>query len=82
VFFSGSVFDLDTGADLSTIAYGTIRGRKSRSWRSIIDVIANWSVSIDGRGRRDIIRMEAVSRGGPASVESEISRPGWLGSWP
>ena len=59
------------------IMYATIKARKSRAWRTVLDVFMNWNVSIGGRGRRDIIRMQAVSRGGTAAVESEIIRPGW-----
>lgn len=62
---------------LKLVLYATIKERKSRVWGALIDVLKNWGVSVDGRGRRDIIRMEAVSRGGLASVESEITRPGW-----
>lgn len=36
------------------------------------------TVAIRGRGRRDIIRMESVARGGAVDVESEIQRPSWL----
>lgn len=64
---------------LNAIMYATIRARKSPVWATILDVLKNWGPSIGGRGRRDIIRMEAVSKGGPASVESEIIRPGWAG---
>lgn len=64
---------------LGLVMYATIRKRKSRAWGTILDVLENWGVSIGGRGRRDIIRMEGVSRGGVARVESEIIRPGWAG---
>lgn len=64
---------------MNSIMYATIRARKSPVWKTILDVIENWGPSVGGRGRRDIIRMEAVSKGGPASVESEIVRPGWAG---
>ncbi len=36
------------------------------------------TVAVRGRGRRDIIRMESVARGGQVDVESEITKPGWL----
>ena len=62
---------------LGLIMYATIRSRKSRAWGTVLNVLANWGVSVGGRGRRDIIRMEGVSRGGMARVESEIIRPGW-----
>ena len=64
--------------DIGLLLYAKIKSRKSRVWRTIYDEILNLKVSVDGRGRRDIIRMEAVSRGGAAAVESEITRPGIL----
>ena len=54
------------------LMYVEIRAKKSETWRTIGDVLRNYSVSIGGRGRRDIIRMEQVSRGGSANVEAEI----------
>lgn len=65
-------------AQLPSIMYLTIRSKKSPASKTVLDVIANWGPSVGGRGRRDIIRMEAVSKGGPASVESEIIRPGLI----
>ncbi len=65
-------------SDIGLLLYARIKSRKSRVWKTIYDEILNLRVSIDGRGRRDIIRMEAVSRGGTAAVESEITRPGLL----
>jgi hypothetical protein len=35
-------------------------------------------VSIKGRGRVDAIRGEAVMKGQPANIESEIQKPNWL----
>lgn len=64
--------------DIGVLLYCKIRGRKSRVWEELYESLINLKVSIGGRGRRDIIRMEAVSRGGPAAVESEIQRPGWF----
>lgn len=66
---------------LMPIMYGEIRSKKSETWTTVLDVIKNWSVAIGGRGRRDIIRMEQVSRGGGGvNVESEIeaSKPNIL----
>lgn len=65
-------------SDKPLLLYAKIKSRKSRVWRIIYDELLNLNVSIDGRGRRDIIRMEAVSHGGGASVESEITKPGLL----
>ena len=65
--------------DIGTLLYAKIRARKSRVWAEIYNMFLNLKVLVGGRGRRDIIRMEAVSKGGPAAVESEIRRPGWIG---
>ncbi len=62
--------------DIGLLIYAKIKSRKSRVWGDIRNELLNLNVSVDGRGRRDIIRMEAVSRGGSAAVESEITRPG------
>lgn len=64
--------------DIGVLLYAKIRARKSRVWKEIYEMLLNLKVSVGGRGRRDIIRMEAVSRGGPAAVEAEIQRPGWI----
>lgn len=63
------------------VLYGEIRAQKSQTWFVVLDVLKNWSVAIGGRGRRDIIRMEQVSRGsGGVNVEAEIesSKPNIL----
>lgn len=43
--------------------------------------LLNLRVSVGGRGRRDIIRMEQVSHGGGVDVNAELEavKPGWLG---
>lgn len=66
---------------LMPVLYGEIRAQKSQTWFVVLDVLKNWSVAIGGRGRRDIIRMEQVSRGsGGVNVEAEIesSKPNIL----
>jgi hypothetical protein len=66
---------------LMPVMYGEIRSQKSQTWVTVLDVIKNWSVAIGGRGRRDIIRMEQVSRGGGGvNVEAEIeaNKPNWV----
>jgi len=61
------------------VFYAALRAKKSKAWANILDTLLNYSISIGGRGRRDIIRMEQVSHGMPVSVESEITRPqSWL----
>lgn len=64
--------------DIGPLLYAKIKSRKSTVWKTIYDEYLNLLVSVNGRGRRDIIRMEAVSRGGAADVESEIIRPGMI----
>jgi len=59
--------------DMRFVLYATVRAKKSPVWADLLEAYANWSVSVGGRGRRDIIRMEAVSKGGAAQVESEIN---------
>lgn len=63
---------------LGMLLYAKIRSRKSRVWEDIRDELLNLYVSVGGRGRRDIIRMEIASKGGGPSVESEIQKPGWF----
>lgn len=46
--------------------------------RALVNNYLALTVAIRGRGRRDIIRMESVARGGQVDVESEIQRPGWM----
>jgi hypothetical protein len=50
-------------------------------YKMIYDEILNLRVSIGGRGRRDIIRMEQVSHGGGVDVTAELEamKPNWLG---
>lgn len=54
----------------------TIRGKPF--WDSLVDNALHLFVGVDGRGRRDVIRGEQVSKGGSASVESEIKEPGFI----
>lgn len=46
--------------------------------KSLVNNYLALTVAIRGRGRRDIIRMESVARGGQADVSEEIRQPGWL----
>ena len=64
--------------DIPFLIYAKIRSKKSKSWGSIYEEFLNLQVSIGGRGRRDIIRMEGVSKGGMPDMSSEIEKPGWL----
>lgn len=60
------------------LLYAKLMAEDSDVWKTMYDTYLNLMVSVYGRGRRDIIRMESVSKGGPAEVESEIIRPGWI----
>jgi len=66
---------------IGAVLYAAVRAKNSPSWGTILDWYLNTSVGVGGRGRRDIIRMEQVSRGGSVNVEAEIEaqKPaGWL----
>ena len=47
-------------------------------WNSLADNALHLFVGVGGRGRRDLIRGEQVSKGGAVNVESEIRTPGWI----
>jgi hypothetical protein len=65
--------------DIPLLIYSKIRGKKSSSWAGIYEEFLNLQVSVGGRGRRDIIRMEGVSKGGLPEMESiSENKPGWL----
>jgi len=61
--------------DLALLLYSKLRGKKTQVWKMLYDEYLNLMVSVGGRGRRDIIRMEGVSRGGLPSVSEEIPKP-------
>jgi len=54
----------------------TIHGKPF--WDSLADNALHLFVGVGGRGRRDLIRGEQVSRGGAVNVESEIRDYNWL----
>lgn len=65
--------------DIPLLIYSKIRGKKSTAWAGIYDEFLNLQVSVGGRGRRDIIRMEGVSKGGLPEMEpTSESKPGWI----
>lgn len=64
--------------DIPRLLYMKLRSKKSTLFATLYDEILNLNVSIGGRGRRDIIRMENVSKGGVANVEAEIQKPGLI----
>lgn len=62
------------GSDkMGAILYAAVRSRSSPTWRTILDWYLNTNVSVGGRGRRDLLRMEGASRGGGANVEGELA---------
>lgn len=68
------VFDKE---DSAILIYSKFR-EDSLFWRTLRDEMMNLSRGIGGRGSRDAIRGESVRRGGPANVEAEIVKPGWV----
>lgn len=64
--------------DIPMLIYAAIRGKKSRVWKDIADNFLNLKVSVGGRGRRDIIRMEGVSRSGLPDYPTDYEKPGWF----
>lgn len=61
------------GDKMGAVLYAAVRARSSPTWATVLDWYMNVNVSIGGRGRRDIIRMEQVSRGGSVNVEGELA---------
>jgi len=57
---------------VSAVMYAAIRARTSPTWKAVLDWYLNTTPAIGGRGRRDIIRMEQVSRGGSVDLKDEI----------
>jgi len=64
--------------DVPLLIYAKIRGKKSAAWADIYSEFLNLQVSVGGRGRRDIIRMEGVSKGGLPEAEPLPEKPGFL----
>lgn len=62
--------------------YAKIReARGSTTWGIVRDEVLNLNISVGGRGRRDILRMQVASRGsGNLNVEAEMpqDKPGWF----
>ena len=52
--------------------------RRIPFWQALTDNALHLFVGVGGRGRRDLIRGEQVSRGQPVNVESEIREPGFI----
>lgn len=70
------------GSDkMGAVLYAAVRARSSPTWGTVLEWYLNTSVSIGGRGRRDLLRMEGAARGSGANVEGELAaaRPeSWL----
>lgn len=64
--------------DIPLLIYAKIRGKKTAVWHTIYDEFLNCKVSVGGRGRKDIIRMEGVSKGGLPDYQTEFEQPGWF----
>lgn len=64
--------------DIPFLIYAAIRGKKNLTWQLIYDQYLNLQVSVAGRGRKDIIRMEGVSKGGLPDYPPDNEKPGWL----
>lgn len=61
------------------LIYCEIRGKRNKAFGKIFNSYLNLVVSNEGRGRRDIIRMQQATLGGNANVGEEIQKPGWVG---
>ena len=72
----------DLPTSLRPILYAKTRDDVTRLkkpfWAALVDNYLHLMVGIGGRGRRDLIRGEQVSRGQPVNVESEIREPGFI----
>lgn len=64
--------------DIPLLIYCAIRGKKSKVWQDIFEHFLNLQISVGGRGRRDIIRMEGVSKGGLPDYPPDYEKPGWF----
>jgi len=64
--------------DIPLLIYCAIRGKKSQVWDDIFDMYLNLQCSVGGRGRRDIIRMEGVSKSGLPDYPPDYEKPGWF----
>jgi len=72
----------DVPTSLRPVLYAMTRDNVTRDgmpfWKSLVDNYLHLMVGIGGRGRRDLIRGEQVSRGQAVNVESEIREPGFI----
>ena len=55
----------------------SILAKKDKAVENFVDGIAHWLISVDGRGRRDLVRGEQVRKGIASNPDSEMpQRPG------
>ena len=76
------LFSVIEERDIPFLIYARIRGQKTRVWRMLYNEFLHLKVSVGGRGRRDVIRMQGVARGGlpsASSIASEVEGGGM--SW-
>lgn len=64
--------------DIPFLIYAKIRGKKNPVWDTIYDAYLNLQVSVGGKGMRNIIRMEGVSKGGLPEYQPELEKPGFI----
>ena len=64
--------------DIPFLIYSKIRGKKVAVWDTIYNMYLNLQVSVGGKGMRNIIRMEGVSKGGLPDIQPEYDKPGWV----
>ena len=75
------LFSVIEERDIPFLIYARIRGQKTRVWRMLYNEFLHLKVSVGGRGRRDVIRMQGVARGGLPSASSIASEVGGEMSW-
>ena len=65
--------------DIPFLIYCKIRGKKAAVWKDIYNLYLNLQVSVGGKGMRNIIRMEGVSKGGLPDMQPEYDdKPGFF----
>jgi len=72
------LFSVIEAQDVPFLIYARIRSKKNKTWGVIYEEYLHLPVSVAGRGRKDVIRMEGVSKGGLPEYPAEIERPSWV----
>lgn len=74
--FDYSILSVTSPKHTRAILYFTVlAAANDENAKTILKAFYKAKVSEGGRGRRDILRMEAVRHGGSSNVESEIQKP-------